>query len=78
MCQVSPFGAFGSVMDDALNIAMDYVMRTGQAVKFQEAQEVVAHDCAWRSESTNRLGLSNLAMPWNRGKITVERLVVLR
>jgi hypothetical protein len=25
-----PFGEFDSVMDDALKIAMDYLMRTGQ------------------------------------------------
>jgi hypothetical protein len=25
-----PFGEFDSVMDDTLNIAMDYLMRTGQ------------------------------------------------
>ena len=41
-----PFGEFDSVMDDALNIAMDYLIRTGQAVKFQEAQEVAAQAIA--------------------------------
>jgi hypothetical protein len=29
-------------MDDALNIAMDYLIRTVQAVKFPEAQEEAA------------------------------------
>jgi hypothetical protein len=45
-----PFGEFDSVMDDALNIAMDYLIRTGQAVKFREAQEVAAEAIAvaWR------------------------------
>jgi hypothetical protein len=59
-----PFGEFDSVMDDALNIAMDYLIRTGQAVKFQEAQEVAAQAIAvaWRSGVRNRLRLSNLAI----------------
>jgi hypothetical protein len=55
---------FDSVMDDALNIAMDYLICTGQAVKFQEAQEVAAQAIAvaWRSGVRNRLRLSNLAI----------------
>jgi hypothetical protein len=59
-----PFGDFDSVTDDALTIAMDYLMRTGQAVKFQEAQEVAAHaiEVAWRSQVRNRLRISNLAI----------------
>jgi hypothetical protein len=68
-------------MDDAL-IAMDYLMRTGQAVKFQEAQEVAAHaiEVAWRSQVRNRLRLSNLAIRAveQREDFTEERLVVLR
>jgi hypothetical protein len=76
-----PFGDFDSVMDDAL-IAMDYLMRTGQAVKFQEAQEVAAHaiEVAWRSQVRNRLRLSNLAIRAveQREDFTEERLVVLR
>jgi hypothetical protein len=83
MCQVSlTFGEFDSVMDDALNIAMDYLMRTGQAVKFQEAQEVAAHaiEVAWRSQVRNRLRLSNLAIRAveQREDFTEERLGVLR
>jgi hypothetical protein len=59
-----PFGEFDSVMDDALDIAMDYLIRTGQAVKFQEAQEVAAQAIAvaWHSGVRNRLRLSNLAI----------------
>jgi hypothetical protein len=59
-----PFGEFDSVMDDALNIAMDYLTRTGQAVKFPEAQETAAQaiEVAWRSGVRNRLRLSNLAI----------------
>jgi hypothetical protein len=41
-----PLGAFDSVMDDALNIAMDYLIRTEQVVKLQEAQEVAAQAIA--------------------------------
>jgi hypothetical protein len=37
-----PFGEFDYVMDDALNIAMDYLIRTGQAVKFRDAQAKAA------------------------------------
>jgi hypothetical protein len=50
-----PFGEFDSVMD---------LIRTGQAVKFREAQEVAAHAIAvaWRSGVRNRLRLSNLAI----------------
>jgi hypothetical protein len=41
-----PFGESDSAMDDALNIAMDYLVRTGQAVKFPEAQETAAQAIA--------------------------------
>jgi hypothetical protein len=59
-----PFGEFDCVMDDALNIAMDYLMRTGQVVKFRETQETAARAIAvaWRSGVRNRLRLSNLAI----------------
>ena len=59
-----PLGEFDSAMDDALDVAMDYLVRTGRAVKFREAQEVAAHAIAvaWRSGVRNRLRLSNLAI----------------
>ena len=59
-----PFGEFDSAMDDALDVAMDYLVRTGRAVKFREAQEVAAQAIAvaWRSGVRNRLRLSNLAI----------------
>ena len=59
-----PFGEFDSVMDDALNIAMDYLIRTGQAVNFREAQETAAQAIAvaWRSGVRKQLRLSNLAI----------------
>jgi hypothetical protein len=31
-----PFGEFDNVMDEALDIAMDYLIGTDQAVKFRE------------------------------------------
>jgi hypothetical protein len=59
-----PFGAFDNVMDDALNIAMDYLLRTGQAVKFREAQETAANAIAvaWRAGVKKRLRLINIAI----------------
>ena len=58
------FGEFDSVMDDALNIAMDYLIRTGRAVKFREARETAAQAiaAAWRFGGQDRLRLSNLAI----------------
>ena len=59
-----PFGEFDNVMDEALNIAMDYLIRTDQAVNFGEAQTLAANTIAvaWRSGVRNRLRLSNLAI----------------
>jgi hypothetical protein len=37
-----PIGDFDNAMDEALDIAMDYLERTGQAVKFTEVQRAVA------------------------------------
>jgi hypothetical protein len=37
-----PVGNFDYVMDDALDIAMNYLMLTGQAVLFQETQATAA------------------------------------
>ena len=59
-----PFGEFDNVMDDALNIAMDYLVRTEQAVNFRKAQALAANAIAiaWRSGVRNRLRLTNLAI----------------
>ena len=59
-----PFGEFDNVMDEALNIAMDYLIRTDQAVNFRQAQILAANTIAvaWRSGVRNRLRLSNLAI----------------
>jgi hypothetical protein len=58
------YGDFDNVMDDALNIAMDYLMRTGQAVDFRQTQDKAASAIAsaWRSGVRNRLKLTNLAI----------------
>jgi hypothetical protein len=59
-----PFGEFDNVMDDALNIAMDYLVRTEQAVNFRKSQALAANAIAivWRSGVRNRLRLTNLAI----------------
>ena len=58
------FGEFDNVMDDALNIAMDYLIRTDQAVNFREAQTLAANAIAnaWRAGVRNRLRLTNMAI----------------
>lgn len=57
-------GEFDNVMDDALDIAMDYLIRTDQAVKFREVQTLAANaiDNAWRAGVRNRMRLANLAI----------------
>jgi hypothetical protein len=59
-----PFGEFDNVMDESLDIAMDYLIRTGQAVKFREAQATAAYAIAtaWRAGVRNRMRLSNVAI----------------
>jgi hypothetical protein len=59
-----PFGEFDNVLDDALNIAMNYLILTGQAVKFRETQTTAANAIAsaWRAGVRNRMRLSNLAI----------------
>jgi hypothetical protein len=59
-----PLGEFDNVMDEALDIAMDYLVKTEQATNFKETQSVaaVAIATAWRSGVRNRLRLSHLAI----------------
>jgi hypothetical protein len=59
-----PYGEFDNVMEDALNIAMDYLSPTGRAVKFRETQDIAAMAiaCAWRAGVRNRVKLSYLAI----------------
>lgn len=58
------FGEFDNVMDDSLNIAMDYLIRTDQAVKFREVQTIAANaiEDAWRAGVKSRMRLTNVAI----------------
>jgi hypothetical protein len=58
------FGEFDNVMDDALDIALDYLICTGQAVNFREVQTSAANAIAdgWRAGVRNRIRLTNLAI----------------
>jgi hypothetical protein len=57
-----PTGDFDNVMDVALDIAMDYLERTGQALKFLETQRVAATAIitAWQMGERRRLRLANV------------------
>ena len=59
-----PFGEFDNVMDDALNIAMDYLIHTDEGANFRETQTLAANTIAvaWRSGVRNRLRLINPAI----------------
>jgi hypothetical protein len=59
-----PFGEFDNVMDEVLDIAMDYLIRTNQAVKFREVQTLAANAIAeaWRAGVRSRMRLTNLAV----------------
>jgi hypothetical protein len=59
-----PFGEFDNRMDDALNIAMDYLMRSGQAAKFKPTQTIAATAIAsaWRAGERKRVKLTNYAI----------------
>jgi hypothetical protein len=70
-----PFGEFDNVMEDALNIAMDYLIRTDQATDFRAAQTVAANAIAtaWRAGIRSRLRLTNLAIKAVEQKNTLSR-----
>jgi hypothetical protein len=59
-----PVGNFDYVMDDALDIAMNYLMLTGQAVLFQETQATAAKAivAAWQRGVKHRIKLANAAI----------------
>jgi len=59
-----PFGNFDYVLDDALDIALNYLDRTGQAVRFQEAQSkaAMAIAMAWKRGVRHRIKLANIAI----------------
>jgi len=57
-------GEFDFVMNDALDIALYYLDRTGQAVRFQEAQSkaAMAIAVAWKGGVRHRIRLANIAI----------------
>ena len=52
-----PIGDFDNAMDEALDIAMDHLERTGQTVKFTEVQRAAAMAivAAWKAGVRHRI-----------------------
>jgi len=59
-----PIGDFDNAMDEALDIAMDYLEPTGQAVKFTEVQRAAAIGivAAWKAGVRHRIKLAHVAI----------------
>jgi hypothetical protein len=59
-----PTGDFDKAMDVALDTAMNYLERTGQAEDFVDVQRVAAMAilAAWRQGERRRIKLANLAI----------------
>jgi hypothetical protein len=59
-----PIGNFDNAMDDALDIAMNYLMLTGHAGMFKEAQSTAARAIvtAWQGGVKHRIKLANAAI----------------
>ena len=59
-----PTGDFDNAMDVALDTAMNYLQRTGQAENFVEVQRVAAMAilAAWKKGERNGVRLANLAI----------------
>ncbi len=59
-----PTGEFDNIMDVALEIALDYLDRTGQAAMFGEAQTTAATAiaAAWKMGVRHRIKLANIAI----------------
>jgi hypothetical protein len=59
-----PIGDFDNAMDVALDIAMNYLERTGQAEKFVEVQRVaaIAIAGAWKIGVRHRIKLAHVAI----------------
>ena len=59
-----PIGDFDYAMDDALDIAMNYLERTGQVGTFAEVQRVAATAivAAWKMGVRNRIKLAHVAI----------------
>jgi hypothetical protein len=59
-----PIGNFDYAMDDALDIALHYLDRTGQAARFQEVQSTAAKAivAAWKTGVRHRIKLAENAI----------------
>jgi hypothetical protein len=59
-----PIGDFDNAMDVALDTAMNYLERTGQAEEFVAVQRVAATAivAAWKIGEKNRIRLANIAI----------------
>ena len=59
-----PIGDFDYAMDEALDTAMNYLERSGQAEKFVEVQRVAAMAivAAWKMGVRHRVRLANIAI----------------
>jgi hypothetical protein len=59
-----PLGEYDNAMDVALEIAMDYLDRTGQAVRFNEAQSAAAMAIAvaWKVGVRHPIKLADVAI----------------
>jgi hypothetical protein len=59
-----PTGDFDNVMDVALDIAMDYLERTGQAMNFLEVQRLaaLAISAAWKAGVRHHIKLADIAI----------------
>jgi hypothetical protein len=71
-----PLGEFDNVMDVALDIAMDYLDRTGQAVRFNDAQSTAAMAIAvaWKVGVRHRIKLAHVAIKAVESKATERRM----
>jgi hypothetical protein len=58
-----PIGNFDNAMDNALDIAMNYLMLTGDSMLFKEAQAAAARAIvtAWQGGIKHRIKLANAA-----------------
>jgi hypothetical protein len=71
-----PTGEFDNVMDVALEIALNYLDRTGQSVKFHEIQltAATAIAAAWKMGVRHRIKLANIGIKAvERKRATAER-----
>jgi hypothetical protein len=59
-----PLGEFDCVLDDALNIALNFLYLTGQAEQFQEVQSTAATaiTAVWKGGVRHRIKLANIAI----------------